>query len=144
MTLGQVRQSAVEHAGFRLEVSACGLREPGIVIAELLKGGRRVAYGARAVTKGGFQSIPQVAFPGGCLLGCSAGLVNLPRKSVHMILQKVGKQYSRGLILLTISLATLSLRLMASRQLRFAMERPRISLVMAVTISSPVMPATMY
>ena len=35
--------------------------------------------GARAVTKGGLQSIPQVAFPGGALLGCSAGLVNLPR-----------------------------------------------------------------
>jgi len=48
-------------------------------IAELLKGGRRVAYGARAVTKGGFQSIPEAAFPGGALLGCSAGLVNLPR-----------------------------------------------------------------
>ncbi len=48
-------------------------------IAELLEGGRRVAYGARAVTKGGYQSIPQVSFPGGALLGCSAGLVNLPR-----------------------------------------------------------------
>ena len=48
-------------------------------IASLLEGGRRVAYGARAVTKGGFQSIPEVAFPGGALLGCSAGLVNLPR-----------------------------------------------------------------
>ncbi|HGG05000.1 MAG TPA: NAD(P)/FAD-dependent oxidoreductase, partial [Aliiroseovarius sp.] len=49
------------------------------MIAELLKGGKRVAYGARVVTKGGFQSIPQSAFPGGALLGCSAGLVNLPR-----------------------------------------------------------------
>ena len=48
-------------------------------IARLLEGGRRVAYGARVVTKGGYQSIPKVAFPGGCLLGCSAGLVNLPR-----------------------------------------------------------------
>ena len=48
-------------------------------IAELLKGGKRVAYGARVVTKGGIQSIPEVAFPGGALLGCSAGLVNLPR-----------------------------------------------------------------
>ena len=48
-------------------------------IAELLEGGKRVAYGARVVTKGGYQSIPQVAFPGGALLGCSAGLVNLPR-----------------------------------------------------------------
>ena len=48
-------------------------------IAAILKGGKRVAYGARAVTKGGFQSIPQSAFPGGCLLGCASGLVNLPR-----------------------------------------------------------------
>jgi len=48
-------------------------------IAKLLKGGKRVAYGARAVTKGGIQSIPKVVFPGGALLGCSAGLVNLPR-----------------------------------------------------------------
>ena len=48
-------------------------------IAKVLEGGKRVAYGARAVTKGGFQSIPQSAFPGGALLGCSAGLVNLPR-----------------------------------------------------------------
>ena len=48
-------------------------------IAKVLEGGKRVAYGARAVTKGGFQSIPQAAFPGGALLGCSLGLVNLPR-----------------------------------------------------------------
>ena len=48
-------------------------------IAELLKGGKRVAYGARVVTKGGIQSIPKVSFPGGALLGCTAGLVNLPR-----------------------------------------------------------------
>ena len=48
-------------------------------IAKLLEGGKRVAYGARAVTKGGFQSMPQAAFPGGALLGCSVGLVNLPR-----------------------------------------------------------------
>ena len=48
-------------------------------IAKVLEGGKRVAYGARAVTKGGFQSMPQSAFPGGALLGCSVGLVNLPR-----------------------------------------------------------------
>ncbi len=48
-------------------------------IANVLSGGKRVAYGARAVTKGGFQSIPRSAFPGGALLGCSSGLVNLPR-----------------------------------------------------------------
>ncbi|MEL6701751.1 MAG: 4Fe-4S dicluster domain-containing protein, partial [Pseudomonadota bacterium] len=41
--------------------------------------GKRVAYGARAINEGGWQSIPKTAFPGGALLGCSAGLVNVPR-----------------------------------------------------------------
>ena len=49
------------------------------MVAELLEGGKRVAYGARAISEGGWQSIPQIAFPGGALLGCSAGLVNVPR-----------------------------------------------------------------
>ncbi|MBL3607608.1 electron transfer flavoprotein-ubiquinone oxidoreductase [Rhodovulum sulfidophilum] len=49
------------------------------MVAELLEGGKRVAYGARAISEGGYQSIPQAAFPGGVLLGCSAGLVNVPR-----------------------------------------------------------------
>lgn len=49
------------------------------MISELLEGGKRIAYGARVVTKGGIQSVPKVAFPGGALLGCTAGLVNLPR-----------------------------------------------------------------
>ena len=48
-------------------------------IESRLRGGKRIAYGARAVTKGGLQSIPKATFPGGALLGCSAGLVNLPR-----------------------------------------------------------------
>ena len=48
-------------------------------IAKVLEGGKRVAYGARVVTKGGFQSIPKACFPGGALIGCTAGLVNLPR-----------------------------------------------------------------
>ncbi|MDP5254453.1 MULTISPECIES: electron transfer flavoprotein-ubiquinone oxidoreductase [unclassified Vibrio] len=48
-------------------------------IAQLLEGGERVAYGARAISEGGYQSIPEVAFAGGALLGCSAGLVNVPR-----------------------------------------------------------------
>jgi len=48
-------------------------------IAAVLEGGKRVAYGARVVTKGGMQSVPKTCFPGGALLGCSAGLVNLPR-----------------------------------------------------------------
>ncbi|WP_420343176.1 4Fe-4S dicluster domain-containing protein [Paenirhodobacter sp.] len=49
------------------------------LVKDLLEGGKRVAYGARAITEGGYQSIPKVVFPGGALLGCSAGLVNVPR-----------------------------------------------------------------
>lgn len=49
------------------------------MVAELLKGGKRVAYGARAIAEGGYQSIPKVTFPGGAVLGCGAGLVNVPR-----------------------------------------------------------------
>ena len=48
-------------------------------ISKVLNGGKRVAYGARVVTKGGYQSMPKAAFPGGAMLGCSVGLVNLPR-----------------------------------------------------------------
>ncbi|MFN3642620.1 MAG: electron transfer flavoprotein-ubiquinone oxidoreductase [Gemmobacter sp.] len=49
------------------------------MVAELLKGGKRVAYGARAITEGGWQSLPKLTFPGGALLGCAAGMVNVPR-----------------------------------------------------------------
>ncbi len=49
------------------------------LIAEVLEGGRRVAYGARAITEGGFQSLPKLTFPGGVLIGCSAGFLNVPR-----------------------------------------------------------------
>jgi len=49
------------------------------MVVGLLEGGKRVAYGARAISEGGWQSIPKVVFPGGALLGCSAGLVNVPR-----------------------------------------------------------------
>ena len=44
-----------------------------------LEGGRRIAYGARAITEGGYQSVPKLTFPGGVLIGCSAGFVNVPR-----------------------------------------------------------------
>ena len=47
-------------------------------------GGRRVAYGARALNEGGFQSIPKLTFPGGCLVGCTAGFLNVPKiKGTH-------------------------------------------------------------
>ncbi len=48
-------------------------------IADLLEGGKRISYGARAITQGGWQSVPRLSFPGGALIGCSAGFVNVPR-----------------------------------------------------------------
>ena len=48
-------------------------------VKELLEGGERISYGARAITEGGYQSVPKLSFPGGALIGCSAGLVNVPR-----------------------------------------------------------------
>ena len=48
-------------------------------IADLLEGGKRIAYGSRAITEGGYQSVPKLTFPGGALIGCSAGFVNVPR-----------------------------------------------------------------
>jgi electron-transferring-flavoprotein dehydrogenase len=48
-------------------------------IAPVFKGGRRISYGARALTEGGWQSIPKLAFPGGALVGCAAGFMNVPR-----------------------------------------------------------------
>ncbi|RYM11263.1 electron transfer flavoprotein-ubiquinone oxidoreductase [Sphingobium cupriresistens] len=53
-------------------------------IRKFLEGGRRVSYGARAINEGGWQSIPRLVFPGGALIGCSAGFVNVPRiKGTH-------------------------------------------------------------
>ena len=46
------------------------------IVADVLRGGRRVAYGARAVTKGGLKSLPELVFPGGLLVGCEAGFLN--------------------------------------------------------------------
>ncbi|MDQ0470373.1 electron transfer flavoprotein-ubiquinone oxidoreductase [Labrys wisconsinensis] len=49
------------------------------VVARTLEGGKRIAYGARAITEGGYQSVPKLTFPGGALVGCAAGFVNVPR-----------------------------------------------------------------
>lgn len=49
------------------------------VVREHLEGGQRISYGARAITEGGYQSVPKLSFPGGVLIGCSAGFVNVPR-----------------------------------------------------------------
>jgi len=48
-------------------------------IRPYFEGGKRIAYGARAINEGGYQSIPNVSFPGGALIGCSAGFVNVPK-----------------------------------------------------------------
>jgi len=49
------------------------------LIAAQLEGGKRISYGARALTEGGWQAIPELAFPGGALIGCAAGFMNVPR-----------------------------------------------------------------
>jgi electron-transferring-flavoprotein dehydrogenase len=48
-------------------------------IRDVFDGGKRLSYGARAITEGGFQSVPKLTFPGGALIGCAAGFVNVPR-----------------------------------------------------------------
>ncbi len=48
-------------------------------IRDTFEGGKRISYGARAITEGGWQSVPKLTFPGGALIGCSAGFVNVPR-----------------------------------------------------------------
>lgn len=53
-------------------------------IAKILKGGKRISYGARAISDGGYQSVPHLAFPGGALIGDTAGFLNVPRiKGTH-------------------------------------------------------------
>ena len=53
-------------------------------VKELFEGGTRVSYGARCIAEGGYQSVPKLTFPGGALIGCSAGFVNVPRiKGIH-------------------------------------------------------------
>jgi electron-transferring-flavoprotein dehydrogenase len=49
------------------------------LVRETFEGGKRLAYGARAITEGGYQSVPKLTFPGGALIGCDAGFVNVPR-----------------------------------------------------------------
>ena len=51
-------------------------------------GGRRIAYGARAINEGGYQSVPKLSFPGGVLIGCTAGFLNVPKvKGSHMAMK---------------------------------------------------------
>jgi electron-transferring-flavoprotein dehydrogenase len=53
-------------------------------VRDLFEGAKRIGYGARAITEGGYQSVPRLSFKGGALIGCAAGFVNVPRiKGVH-------------------------------------------------------------
>lgn len=58
------------------------------MVRELLTGGERIAYGARALNEGGWQSIPKLTFPGGALIGDAAGFLNVPKiKGIHTAMQ---------------------------------------------------------
>ncbi|CAB3373648.1 Hypothetical predicted protein [Cloeon dipterum] len=53
-------------------------------VRSTFEGGKRIAYGARALNEGGYQAIPKLTFPGGCLIGCTAGFLNVPKiKGTH-------------------------------------------------------------
>jgi electron-transferring-flavoprotein dehydrogenase len=68
-------------------------------IQKLLEGGERISYGARALNEGGYQSIPQLSFPGGCLVGCTAGFLNVPKiKGSHTAI-KSGKLAAEAVFL---------------------------------------------
>ena len=59
--------------------------ETSPIFARILEGGERIAYGARALNEGGLQSIPKLHFPGGALIGCSAGFLNVPKASFSFV-----------------------------------------------------------
>ena len=57
-------------------------------IKKILEGGRRINYGARALNEGGIQSLPKLTFPGGMLVGCEAGFLNVPKiKGTHLAMK---------------------------------------------------------
>ena len=59
-------------------------------VRPVLEGGKRIAYGARAINKGGLQAIPQLSFPGGMLIGCDAGFMNYPKIKGNHTAMKTG------------------------------------------------------
>ena len=71
-------------------------------VRSLFEGGRRIAYGARAINEGGWQAIPKLAFPGGALIGCAAGFLNVPRiKGSHTAMKS-------GMLAAEVAVATLA------------------------------------
>src|SRR5207237_805023 len=70
----------LSHANPSLSPSAEFQRfKPHPLLRHTFEGGKRLCYGARALTEGGWQSVPKLAFPGGALIGCAAGFMNVPR-----------------------------------------------------------------
>ncbi len=67
-------------------------------IKDLLEGGKRISYGARTLSEGGWQSIPKLAFPGGVLVGDSAGLLNVPKIKVNHTAMKSGMIAAEAII----------------------------------------------
>ncbi|QXQ07542.1 electron transfer flavoprotein-ubiquinone oxidoreductase [Sphingosinicellaceae bacterium] len=75
-------------------------------ITALLTGGRRVSYGARAINDGGWQSVPKLTFPGGALIGCSAGFVNVPRIKGSHTAMKTGMMAAEAAVAAIVSQRT--------------------------------------
>lgn len=67
------------------------------LIRETFEGGRRIAYGARALNEGGYQSIPKLTFPGGALIGCTAGFLNVPKIKGSHTAMKSGMVAAEGI-----------------------------------------------
>ncbi len=67
-------------------------------IRPMLEGGKRLAYGARALNEGGFQSVPKLTFPGGALIGCSAGFLNVPKIKGSHTAMKTGMMAAEAVV----------------------------------------------
>ncbi|MCC3303383.1 electron transfer flavoprotein-ubiquinone oxidoreductase [Sneathiella sp. HT1-7] len=68
------------------------------MMKEMLKGGKRISYGARAINEGGFQSVPELVFPGGALIGCTAGFLNVPKIKGSHTAMKSGMMAAEAIV----------------------------------------------
>ncbi|MBO0332175.1 electron transfer flavoprotein-ubiquinone oxidoreductase [Sneathiella sp. CAU 1612] len=68
------------------------------MMKEMLKGGKRISYGARAINEGGYQSVPELVFPGGALIGCTAGFLNVPKIKGSHTAMKSGMMAAEAIV----------------------------------------------
>ncbi len=68
------------------------------MMKDMLAGGKRISYGARAINEGGFQSVPELVFPGGALIGCTAGFLNVPKIKGSHTAMKSGMMAAEAII----------------------------------------------